>query len=403
MSEPLFDREELVNRMARMQSGLVEQGFHGAVLVQRADVLYYTGAAFQGALLVPSEGEPSVFAWRAAGRIGPECPAQVREVSSLGQALRAIGESDFRTWTKIGTEEDVLPVAMWRQFSMLWPQATFADVSALVKWQRAVKSSTELRYLDEAARIACVAYAELKDVLQEGMPENAVQMELDRLLRTRGHQGFFRIRGFNGEALGIVACGESANAAGVFDGPIGEVGVSPAAPVGASTRPLMRNTPILIDAGAVYNGYHADITRIYSLGQIAPQLQRAHDFCCDVLEEVAARLRPGAIPREIYEFALVRAEQSGYRDEFMNRGALKARFIGHGVGLELDEWPVLTKSFAQPLERNMVLAVEPKIVFAAGAVGVEDTFLVTERGGRAITQMDRHVIRVDLAKVESVQ
>ena len=147
---------------------------------------------------------------------------------------------------------------------------TFADVSALVKWQRAVKPSTEIRYLEEAAQIVCAAFAELRDVLQEGVPEDrAVQMELDRLLRSRGHQGFFRIRAFNGEALGIVACGESANAAGVFTGPIGELGISPAAPAERAPRPLTRHTSILIDSGAVFNGYHADITRTFAIGQLS--------------------------------------------------------------------------------------------------------------------------------------
>ena len=182
---------------------------------------------------------------------------------------------------------------------------------------------------------------------------------------------------------------------GVFDGPIGETGVNPSAPVGAGVRPLERNAPILIDSGAVFNGYHADMTRTYVIGKLPAKLEQAHKFCCALLDEIGTKLVPGAIPRDLYELALKRADQAGYREEFMNRGVLKAKFLGHGVGLELDEWPVITKSFTQPLEENMVLAIEPKIIFDEGAVGVEDTFLVTTNGGDVITKMERGLIQAE--------
>ncbi len=401
MTDRLFDAVELKARVAALQARLAEQELHGAVILQRADLLYYTGATFQGALLIPVKGQPVAYAWRAASRIGNECPAEVRECASAGQALRAISESEFRAWQRVGMEEDVIPVALWKQFSQLWPGASLADISATVRWQRSIKSATEIRYIEVAAQIVSSVFADAANILKVGVPENAVQMELDRLLRNRGHQGFFRIRGFDSEALGIVACGESANAVGLFDGPIGEMGVNPAAPFGAGVKPLARNQPILIDSGAVWNGYHADITRTYVIGRLSDKLERAHEFCCELIAEIGARLMPGAIPKEIYEFALQRADQAGYREEFMNRGALKARFIGHGVGLELDEWPVLTKSFPQPLAKNMVLAIEPKVVFPEGAVGVEDTFLVTERGGQTITQLERGLIQVSHEQISN--
>ena len=393
-TEPLFNQQELSHRITGLQARLQAESIDGAVVMQRADLLYYTGAAFQGALLVPANGTPVIFAWRAASRIGAECPAEVRTAGSMLQAARALADSDFRSWKRVGMEEDVLPVSIWKLFSTSWPNAEFADVSPLIRWQRAAKSETELRYIRQAAKISTDAFREIKDVLRPGIAENEVQMELERMLRRRGHQAFLRIRGFNAEAIGIVAGGVSANAAGVFDGPIGEMGVNPAAPAGAGLRPLERDTPILIDSGAVFNGYHADMTRTYVIGKLSTKLAEAHEFCCALLDEISAKLIPDAIPRDLYEFALKRADEAGYRDEFMNRGALKARFIGHGVGLELDEWPVLTKSFTQPLEQNMVLAIEPKIIFDEGAVGVEDTLLVTTQGGEVITKMERNLIHV---------
>ena len=395
MLKALFDRKELVARLTNFQSRLRAEEMDGAVVMQRADLLYYTGAAFQGALLVPANGDAAIYAWRAASRIGAECPAQIRTAGNMVQAVRALADSEFRSWKHIGLEEDVLPVAIWKLFTSLWPRSQYSDVSPLIRWQRTVKSEIEIGYIRRAADISVNAFTEIRRFLKPGVPENEIQMELERAQRRGGHQGLLRIRGYNGEAIGIVACGESANAVGVFDGPIGETGVNPSAPVGAGVRPLERNAPILIDSGAVFNGYHADMTRTYVIGKLPAKLEQAHKFCCALLDEIGTKLVPGAIPRDLYELALKRADQAGYREEFMNRGVLKAKFLGHGVGLELDEWPVITKSFTQPLEENMVLAIEPKIIFDEGAVGVEDTFLVTKNGGDVITKMERHVIQAD--------
>ncbi len=394
MPAPLFEAPELSSRISGLQRELAEEQFDGCVIMQRADLLYYTGAVFVGALCIPASGKPRVFAWKAANRIGRECPAEVMEVNSFGQALRALSESEFHAWKRIGTEEDVLPMALWRLLSLTLPGGTMADVSPLIRWQRTVKSPVEIEYMREAGKIMAEGYAEIIPFIRPGVSELQVQMELDRALRHRGHQGFLRMRGFNSEAMGIVASGASANVAGVFDGPVGETGQNPAAPSGPGTRPLERNSPILIDGGSVFNGYHADMTRIYVIGDLSDKLRRAHDFCCRLMDQIAAKLVPGAIPKEIYEWSLAEADKAGYANEFMNRGPLKARFVGHGVGLELDEWPVITKSFTQPLEENMTLAIEPKIVFDEGAVGIEDTFVVTERGGKPLTIMDRNIIQI---------
>ena len=102
MSAPLFEAGELKSRVTGLQQRLAEEQYDGCVIMQRADLLYYTGAVFVGALCVPMFGTPRVFAWRAASRIGAECPAEVTTVGGFGQALRSLSESDFHVWKRIG-------------------------------------------------------------------------------------------------------------------------------------------------------------------------------------------------------------------------------------------------------------------------------------------------------------
>jgi len=111
-------------------------------------------------------------------------------------------------------------------------------------------------------------------------------------------------------------------------------------------------------------------------------------------DEVAAAARPGVPCRELYELALMRAEAAGLQDGFMGTPGYTARFIGHGVGLELDELPVLSANDT-PLAEGMVFALEPKFVLpGVGAVGIEDTFVVTAHGAERLSQTEQRLFEL---------
>jgi Xaa-Pro aminopeptidase len=131
------------------------------------------------------------------------------------------------------------------------------------------------------------------------------------------------------------------------------------------------------------------------VGELPPELARAHAVAVAIQDEVAAGLRPGAIPAELWERARGRAEREGLGDRFMGPPGDQARFVAHGVGLELDELPILAPGFREPLVAGQVLAVEPKFVFPGlGAVGVENVYAVTERGGDRLCDLPDAVLRV---------
>jgi Xaa-Pro aminopeptidase len=109
-------------------------------------------------------------------------------------------------------------------------------------------------------------------------------------------------------------------------------------------------------------------------GKLRPELQRAYGAACAISDEVAAGLRPGAVPSQLWERARARAEEAGLGDGFMGPPGDQARFVGHGVGLELDELPVLAPGARMTLEVGQVIAVEPKFVLPGiGGVGIEKT------------------------------
>lgn len=146
--------------------------------------------------------------------------------------------------------------------------------------------------------------------------------------------------------------------------------------------------PVLLDYTAILDGYITDMTRIAVCGSLAPELQRAYGVACAISDEVAAGLRPGTLPSQLWERARARAEAEGLGGFFMGPPGDQARFVGHGVGLELDELPVLAPGFDEPLQLGQTLAVEPKFVLPGlGAVGIENTWAVGERGGERITAL----------------
>jgi Xaa-Pro aminopeptidase len=143
---------------------------------------------------------------------------------------------------------------------------------------------------------------------------------------------------------------------------------------------------VFVDIGFAVDGYHTDKTMVYMFGRPLPEEAIAlHRQCVEIQQQLAALLQPGAIPSEIYAGVLEGLDPE-FLQNFMGFGDRRANFLGHGVGLQIDEMPVLAEGFEEPLAAGMVLALEPKKgVPGVGMVGIEDTFVVTPQGGRSLT------------------
>jgi Xaa-Pro dipeptidase len=131
------------------------------------------------------------------------------------------------------------------------------------------------------------------------------------------------------------------------------------------------------------------------IGDLPDELMRVHDAFAEIHEVFARKAKPGIPCSDLYHFALKKAEKAGLGDKFNGYGEGKVRFVGHGLGLEIDEYPISAPRFNQPLEPGMVIVLEPMFVFPGkGIVGLEDDYLVTETGVERLTLTDQTVIRL---------
>ena len=266
---------------------------------------------------------------------------------------------------------------------------SFCPGDTVISLCRSVKTEWELNKLRLAGKRhhQCL-YEELPALIRPGMTERDIS-----------HIAWGV---FFGEDifLGHVAAGDSGNYPSHFNGPLGLRGEHPAAPVmGYAGKVWKPGTPLTVDIGFCLEGYHTDKTQTYWAGppsSIPDDIRRAQDTCVTIQQHTAERLCAGSIPAKLYTAARSLADDSGFSKGFMGLGANKVSFLGHGIGLGIDEYPVLADKFTSPVEIGNVIALEPKIgIPGIGMVGVENTFEVNNSGAVCITGEQFDIICVD--------
>jgi Xaa-Pro dipeptidase len=386
---------EHAERIGRFQEVLRAKGVGGALLLHAVDVYYLAGTRQNGALVVPADGPPVLLVRKSLARARAEAGvADVRPFPPSRELAAAVGAC---ATGRLGATFDAVPQATLDWWRKNLPGAELVDVSLALRELRAVKSDAELAILRAGGARLGAVLGEVPSFLRAGARELDVSAEIEARLRRAGNEGSPRLRGFNAELfVGIVAAGASAAAPGYFDGPVVGPGLGAAYPQGASNRVIAAGEPVLLDFTAVFGGYVVDATRIAVVGALAPELQRAFEVALEIQAEVAGALRPGAVGEALWERARARAEAAGLGERFMGPPGDQARFVGHGVGLELDELPVLAPGFKSPLVAGQVVAIEPKFVFPElGAVGIENTWIVTEKGGEKVTVLGDEVLSLE--------
>jgi len=374
--------EELEARIGALQQVLAGSGLDAALIMQNADLFYFAGTVQQSFLYVPAAGAPTLFARRVPERARRESALpDVRPLSSQRALARAVAEQYGALPRRCGLELDVLPVLQLRKLEDLFPGTSFDDVGGEIVRLRAVKSPYEVERIRAAARLFDAVFAAVPGLLREGMPEHEFAGLVEAEARRLGHEGYIRMRRFNQEMFyGHLLGGSSLEVPTFLDTPMGGQGLSAAAAQGPSRRRIGRDEPVMLDFVAVLEGYMADSTRMLCLGRLPERARRAYRTVLAIDTAVRAAARAGVEAAKLYEIARDVAEGDGYGDSFMGHGPTRVSFVGHGVGLELDELPVLAPRQG-PLQAGNVFALEPKIVVPGiGAVGLENTYAVTADG-----------------------
>jgi Xaa-Pro aminopeptidase len=384
-------KNEIDKRIKKLQDRLSKEDIDAALIIQKADLFYFAGTCQNAHLIVPAEGQAVLMAKKSVERAQQESPLdKIVKLKNLKELA-----SIMKDYKRIGMELDVLPTAMYYYYKKILSSAEILDLSDIIRKIRMIKSEYEIGLMKETAELNSILFSEASRIIRPGMTEIEVAGELESIYRKNGHQGAIRMRGFNQEIFyGHLMSGENASFPSFFNGPTGGPGLNPSFPQSAGYKKIRENEPILIDYVGARDGYIVDQARIFVIGSLSDKLMQAHDVAVGIKNRLAKSAITGASGKDLFEIAEKLAVESGFGDYFMGHDD-KINFVGHGVGIELDEYPVIARNFDMPLEPGMVFALEPKFIFPGeGVVGIEDTFVLTENGLEQITYFDDAVQKI---------
>ena len=393
MKVPLTELDDRLKRFrARMDK--TQPGWELTAIVSKIPLYYFTGTMPDGLLLIPQDGDAVFWVRQSYERaIDESLFPHIRKMKSYRDIA-----AEMRTFPQtIYLETEQVPVA---QLQRLQKHLRFRDVKAVdeqVGPVRARKSPYELALMERAGEIHRHVLEDLvPGMLTEGIDEVTFGCDLYSLMVKEGHQGIIRFGMFNEMLLGQIGFGTSSICPICVDTPGGVSGMHPSVPqMGCRTRFLKKGDLVVIDIGCGYNGYQTDKTLSYMFGRPIPDTALQEHFrCVEIQDTMASMLKPGAIPSEIYRTVMAGLEPA-FLTNFMGFGDRRVKFLGHGIGLWIDETPVIAEGFDEPLEEGMVFALEPKKgIPDVGLVGIENTFVVTPQGGRSLTGRSKGLIEV---------
>lgn len=374
---------EIEDRINKLKGHIEKMSMQGAFILQRSDLFYFTGTVQDAYLFVPLDGDPIFFVIRDFDRAAYESPIErIVPLQHINQLPQILKDNGHQLTGKIGMEFDVLPVKLYLKYQKLFSTARFTDISVAIRTVRSIKSDYEIDVMKKVAGFSDQVLQTMKTFLKEGLTEMELASLVEAEARKLGHQGIIRMRSWGNEMFyGHLAAGSSAAVPSFLSSPTGGQGVNPSVAQGSSFRPIQKNEPVLFDYVFAYDGYLIDQTRIYAIDQLPDDLMAGHGAMLEIQHMLKTEARPGVLVGDLYDKAVNMALEMGYADNFMGAGERRIQFIGHGIGIEVDEYPIIAKGMKMVLEEGMVIALEPKLIYpGVGVVGIENTYLVTDSG-----------------------
>jgi Xaa-Pro aminopeptidase len=381
---------EIDARIAAIQRCLQQAGCDALFVVQRADLFYFSGTAQNAFLFIPADDVPLLFVRQFLPRARAESSLkEIIGIQSVKEIPQYVMDHTGRLPSVLACELDVLPVNDYRFYENLFQHPRIVDGSAMVLKVRQTKSRWEIRQMKTTAEMTRSTFEYMRAIIEPGLTEMEFAGLFETYARRLGHGGQLRIRHHLTEGYPWhVLSGKSGALVGLLDSPASGEGTSAAFPVGAGPKPLAAGEPVMVDLGSVKNGYHMDETRMYAIGSMPAGAADACRAAIDIHDSVLDRAAPGVTADELFAHAADQAAALGYRDSFLGLPGHQVSFIGHGIGIELIEPPIIARGKKTPLETGMTLALEPKFVFANQfCVGIESVFEVTDSGARLISRV----------------
>lgn len=375
----------------RIQKVMQEKGADGCLLTNGINLFYATGHIYSGYFYLPAEGEPWYFVKRPNGLVG-EHVVYLRKPEQLPDLFR---ENGLSMPQHLLLEADELTYSDYTRLQSIFQPQTTGNATVLLRQIRKVKTPWEIEQTRLCARRHEAVYQEIPACFRPGMTDLEFQYEIELRMRKHGSLGLFRAFGPNMDIyMGSILTGSNAETPSPFDFALGGGGMDASCPLGANGTPLKEGMAIMVDMAGNYTPYMTDMTRVFSVGKLTDKAYHAHEVSRRIHQEIEAAVRPGVACADLYQLALRIVEEEGLAAYFMGTKQ-QAKFVGHGVGLQINELPVLTPRSKEILEENMIFALEPKFVLPEiGAVGVENTYLVTAQGCEKLTLSPEEIINL---------
>lgn len=380
---------ELQLRWKKVQQFIQADSTDGLLIGSNPNLYYVSGRVFSGYCYLPASGDPFFFVRRPVGLTG-ENLFYIRKPEQIIEILTA---HRIRKPRRLMLETDTVPYNECIRYRNIFEPEEIRNGSSALHKARTVKTLYEI----EQTRISGIhhdaMYKRITSVYKEGMTDTEFSIELERLARLHGSLGIIRIAGSSMELfMGSVLCGENADRPSPYDFAMGGAGMDLSLPVGCNGSIIRPGNAIMVDIGGNFTGYMTDMSRVFSLGQLPEIALKAHQTSIDIQTAIERTARPGTAAADLYQKAAEIATEAGLASYFMGHKQ-QAGFIGHGVGIELNESPVLAPRSKDILATGMVFALEPKFVVPnVGAVGVENTFVVTDNGIEKLTHSPEQII-----------
>ena len=383
---------ELKLRRDKIRALMVQQGIDAALITCNVNLIYTYGRVVSGYLYLPLNAPARLFI-KLPNDIEGEHIHPIRKPEQITELLKECG---LPLPAKLMLEGDELSFTEYNRLAACFPETEVVPCgTALIRQARSVKTPIEIEMFRRSGAAHTKAYEQIPSVYQPGMTDRQLSIEIERLMRLEGCLGIFRVFGQSMEIfMGSLLAGDNAAVPSPYDFALGGKGLDPSLPGGVSGTLLQAGQCFMVDMGGNFYGYMGDMSRVFSIGRLPEQAYTAHQTCIEIQEEIAAMAKPGTVCEDMYNKAIEIVTKAGFADYFMGVDQ-KAKFIGHGIGLEINEMPVLAPRMKQELEPGMVFALEPKIVLPGiGPVGIENSWAVTTDGLEKLTLCKEEIIEL---------
>ena len=381
--------KDLFYRQKRVQKAIAQTGAEGLLLTTDVNLFYMTGLVFSGYYYLPVDDEPVIFVKRPGGLSG-ERLFSIRKVEQIPDIFAMYR---WKVPENILIETDVVSYNECMRLQQTFQSKKIINATAFMRQIRMVKSPWEIEQLRLSAERHVATYARIPECYRPGMTDLQFQTEIERQMRLNGSIGVFHAFGLNMNIyMGSVLTGENAATPSPFDFALGGGGQTAFCPVGANGSLLKEGKTVMVDMAGNFTDYLTDMTRVYAIGAVPEAAYQAHQVALEIQDAIEAAAKPGVKCADLYDIAYSIVEKAGLTAFYMGTKQ-QAKFVGHGIGLEINEPPVMSPRSEEILAQNVAFAIEPKFVVPKiGAVGIENSYIVTETGVEKLTAFREDII-----------